>query len=193
MAMSRAVFIDRDDTILQDESYMSRVSQVRLIPGVDRALGQLQGHGWELVLISNQSGVGRGWITPGQVQAIQDRMCQLLGLTFAGFEYCFHRPDQQCGCRKPSPVMILRAAERLGIDLGRSVMVGDRAKDVEAGNAAGCWSVLVSSDETRQAGCLPDLVVPDLGGAAAWIMGLSHKKGFAQGTLISKRCPSTPR
>lgn len=176
--MGRAVFIDRDDTILQDESYMSQVSQVRLIPGVDRALGRLQEHGWLLVLISNQSGVGRGWITAEQVQAIQDRMCQLLGLTFAGYEYCFHRPDEQCGCRKPSPAMLLRASERLEIDLARSVMIGDKAKDVAAGNAAGCRSVLVSSDEAQQASCEPDLVTSDLGAAAEWIIG--------QG-------PSTPR
>ena len=167
----KAVIIDRDDTVLVDDSYMSRVEQVRLIPGVREALGRLTGAGWDLVLISNQSGVGRGWITRPQVQAIQDRMCELLGLSFSGFEYCFHRPDERCGCRKPSPAMILRAAERLGIDRDRSVMVGDKAKDVSAGNAAGCWSVLVS-DDPEQAACEPDLTAPDLGQAAEWILGL---------------------
>ena len=169
-AGKRAVFLDRDDTILVDESYMSQVEQVRLIPGVRAALGRLQRHGWQLVLISNQSGVGRGWITPEQVQAIQDRMCRLLGLSFAGVEYCFHRPDEHCGCRKPSPAMILRAAKRLELDLSRSVMVGDKAKDVEAGKAAGCLSALVSQDEAQQAACAPDLVAADMAVAVVWIL-----------------------
>ncbi len=172
---SRAVFIDRDDTILEDESYMSRVEQVRLIPGVSEALGRLQSTGLELVLISNQSGVGRGWIAPGQVQAIEDRMCELLGLSFAASEYCFHRPDEACGCRKPSPAMILRAAEALALDRRRSVMVGDKAKDVLAGEAAGCWTVLVSDDPEQRAACQPDLTVSHLGDAVAWIEGRGMK------------------
>ena len=170
--MSRALFIDRDDTILIDESYMSRVSQVRLIPGVREALLRIQQAGYAPVLISNQSGVGRGWITPEQVQAIQQRMCQLLqGVRFAGFEYCFHRPDQQCGCRKPSPAMILRAAASLELSLPRSVMVGDRAKDIQAGSAAGCRTVLVSDDLEQALQCEPDLMAPDLATAADWIIG----------------------
>lgn len=172
---ARAVFIDRDDTILMDESYMSRVEQVRLIPGVREALGRLQAAGLELVLISNQSGVGRGWITLAQVQAIEARMRELLGLSFAASEYCFHRPDERCGCRKPSPAMILRAAEALRIDRRHSVMVGDKAKDVLAGEAAGCWTVLVSEDAAQQAACEPDLVVSDLGAAVEWIEGRGEK------------------
>ena len=173
-AGTRAVFLDRDDTLLVDESYMSRVEQVRLVPGARRALGRLQEAGWPLVLISNQSGVGRGWITTGQVQAIEDRMCSLLGLSFASCEYCFHRPQEACGCRKPSPAMILRASRRLGLDLPGSVMVGDRAKDVLAGAAAGCRAVLISDDPVELAACQPDHTAPNLGAAVDWILGRSY-------------------
>lgn len=173
----KAVFIDRDDTILVDEGYMSDPAQVRLVPGAAQALGRLRRANYLLVLVSNQSGVGRGWITRDQVRAIQDRMCALLpGIDFAGFQYCFHRPDQGCGCRKPEPTLILQAAERLLIDLPCSVMVGDMAKDVEAGNAAGCWSVLISKDPGAGDRCGADHVAPDLGAAAEWITALDAPK-----------------
>jgi len=175
----KAVFIDRDDTILVDEGYMSDPAQVRLVPGAAQALGRLRRANYLLVLVSNQSGVGRGWITRDQVRAIQDRMCALLpGIDFAGFQYCFHRPDQGCGCRKPEPTLILQAAERLLIDLPRSVMVGDMTKDAEAGNAAGCWSVLISGDPAAGACCGADHVAPDLWAAAEWIRSLSAPKVY---------------
>lgn len=166
-----AVFLDRDDTLLQDEHYMSDPAQVRLIPGVHGALLRLVQAELPLVLVSNQSGVGRGWITTAQVAAIQGRMCELLpGVPFAGFEYCFHRPDEGCPCRKPQPLMILRAAARLGLDLGRSTMVGDTPKDVAAGKAAGCWAVQVPLDAASPRAAEADQIVATLGEAVDWIL-----------------------
>lgn len=166
-----AVFLDRDDTVLIDEHYMNDPAQVRVIPGVGRALRRLQEAGFALVLISNQSGVGRGWITPGQVEAIQRRMCELLpGVTFSGFEYCFHRPDETCPCRKPKPLMIQRAAARLNIDLSRSAMVGDTPKDVQAGQAAGCKGIQVPLTDASQREPKADHIAPTLGHAADWII-----------------------
>jgi histidinol-phosphate phosphatase family protein len=161
--------LDRDDTLLADEGHMTDAAQVRLLPGVRQALLRLQRADFRLVLISNQSVVGRGWATPEQVQGIQQRICRLLpGVSFAGFEYCFHRPDESCDCRKPRPGMLLRAARRLDLDLARSVMVGDRASDVLAGQAAGCKTVLLGRAEAGL--CQPDHVAADLAGAAEWIL-----------------------
>jgi len=154
---------------------MSDADAIRLLPGVATALQQLQAAGWQLVLISNQSGVARGLVTRDQVQAIEERLVQLLpGIRFAAFEYCFHHPDQACGCRKPAPQMILRAARRLQLDLPASVMVGDTETDVQAGNAAGCWSVRLMSEPGPTAA---DHVAPDLERAAAWVLGGMGRKG----------------
>ncbi len=166
-----AVFLDRDDTLLDDESYMSRPEQVRLLPGVHDALLRLQEAGRALVLVSNQSGVGRGWFTERDVAAIQARMLELLpGVTFAGFEYCFHTPDEGCPCRKPQPLMILRAASRLGVDLSRSVMVGDRPSDMGAARAAGCRSLFLSADQAAINEVAPDHAAADLPAGVEWIL-----------------------
>jgi len=165
----RAVFLDRDDTLLVDEGYMSDPARVRLVEGVPEALSRLQRAGLALVLISNQSGVARGLITAAQVQAIEARLRALLpGVTFAGAEYCFHHPDEGCACRKPAPLMLRQAARRLGIDLARSVMVGDRTSDVGAGAAAGCWTVLIG--EQAEEGPQPDHRAQTLLEAVDWIV-----------------------
>ena len=172
----RAVFLDRDDTLLDDEGYMNDPARVRLLPGVADALRRLHRRGLRLVLVSNQSGVARGLITRPQVEQIQRRMCELLaGVQFAAFEYCFHHPDEGCPCRKPAPAMILRAARRLGLDPRRAVMVGDRESDVEAGNAAGCWTVLLAHRD-RAESTAADHVAPDLGAAADWILALQRPR-----------------
>lgn len=167
-----AAFLDRDDTLLVDAGYMSRPEQVVLFPGVHQALLRLGRAGFSLVLVSNQSGVNRGWFSEGDVAAIQARMLELLpGVRFDGFEYCFHRPDENCACRKPRPGLILRAASRLDLDLGRSVMIGDRDSDVEAGQAAGCTTVLLRGDPERAARLGADHSAPDLASAVDWILG----------------------
>jgi len=169
----RALFLDRDDTLVHDSGYMSDPTALRLIAGTGEALARLQAASLRLVVISNQSGVARGLVTPDQVAAIQQRLVQMLPeIQFDGFEYCFHHPDEDCGCRKPSPAMILRAADRLQLDLSRSVMVGDKESDVAAGNAAGCWTVRLAPEavDTRA-----DHVAPDLTRAADWILQLGDR------------------
>lgn len=168
----RAVFLDRDDTILRDRHYMNDPEQVELLPGAHDALLALCRAGFSLVVVSNQSGVGRGWITRDQVQAIEDRMTALLpGVVFAGFAYCFHRPDERCPCRKPSPLMLKRAAAHLNLDLGRSFMVGDAPKDVAAGRAAGCRTVQVRTGQDQPQAPDADHIAADLAEAARWILG----------------------
>ncbi len=171
----RAVFLDRDDTLLVDQGYMGDPGQVRLVPGVPAALARLQRAGLALVLISNQSGVARGLISVEQVQAIEVRLRALLpGITLAGAEYCFHGPDDGCACRKPAALMLQRAAQRLGIDLPRSVMVGDRASDVAAGAAAGCWTVLLGDGDSAE--IQPDHRARTLVEAADWIVALQYRR-----------------
>jgi D-glycero-D-manno-heptose 1,7-bisphosphate phosphatase len=173
MVARRAVFLDRDDTLLVDQGYMNDPARVTLMPGTRDALLRLEDAGLSLVLVSNQSGVARGLVTTEQVQAIQQRMCELLpGIRFDGFEYCWHHPDDGCDCRKPAPTMILRAAERLGIDLARSVMVGDKESDVAAGNNAGCWTVRLCPGDCATAA---DHLAPDLGAAVDWILALGPR------------------
>jgi histidinol-phosphate phosphatase family protein len=140
----RALFLDRDGTLIVDVPYPSDPARVELIPGATAALRSLQ-ETWALVVVSNQSGIGRGLITEAQAAAVHDRFVALFvaeGVQFARTYYCPHRPDAGCPCRKPSPGMLLDAARELGLDLTRSVMLGDKPSDVEAGRAAGCARVI---------------------------------------------------
>lgn len=135
-----AVFLDRDGTVIEDRGYLRDPGAVRFLSGAIDGLRRLHDAGWPLVIVSNQSGVGRGIITATQAAAIHDRFTADLaeaGIALAGAYYCPHAPDRHCACRKPEPEMLLRAARELTLDLPSSVMVGDKTSDVEAGRRAG--------------------------------------------------------
>ena len=141
--MRKAVFLDRDGVLIEQVAYLSRPEQAALIPGVVEALKLIHRHGDVAVVISNQSGVGRGYFSAADVDAVHERIQQLLGVQgerVDAFYYCPHAPDEKCMCRKPSPEMILRAAARFEIDVGSSLMLGDRMSDLECGVNAGCGS-----------------------------------------------------
>jgi histidinol-phosphate phosphatase family protein len=143
-ATVRAVFLDRDGTVIEDVGYPRDPEQVRFLPGALAGLAALRAAGWLLVVISNQSGIGRGLITPEEAEAVHARFeCELgdAGISLAGARYCPHAPAEHCSCRKPSPEMILDAASSLGIDLAASYMVGDKESDVEAGRRAGTRTI----------------------------------------------------
>lgn len=146
----KAVFLDRDETLNEDPGYLSDASQVKLLPGVGEALLALKKAGYLLVVVTNQSGVGRGLISVDALEKVHIRMNELLagyGIKIDLFECCTHHPEAQCECRKPKPKLLLKSAEKLSIDLSRSFMVGDRHTDVEAGIAAGCkGSVFLKTD-----------------------------------------------
>lgn len=181
----RAVFLDRDDTLIVDKSYMSDATRIRLVPGAREALLRLQEADRDLVVVSNQSGVARGLVTPAQVTAIETRVRELFApVRFAAFEYCFHHPDDGCDCRKPKPTLVLRVAARLGLDLEGSVMVGDKSSDVAAGNAARCWSIRVLTGPSRPTptDAAADFVVADLDAAVDVIMGLGRKSAPPEST-----------
>jgi histidinol-phosphate phosphatase family protein len=135
-----ALFLDRDGTLIVDVGYPRDPALVETLPGAIDALCKLQ-HTYALVIISNQSGIARGRITPAEAAAVHARTIELFaagGVTFAGAYYCPHGPDDGCPCRKPAPGLLLDAAHELDLDLASSIMLGDKPSDLEAGLAAGC-------------------------------------------------------
>ncbi len=137
--MKRALFLDRDGTLIVDTGYPRDPALVELLPGAIDALRALQAS-WALVIISNQSGIGRGLIAQHEADAVHARVVELFaqsGVTFAGAYYCPHAPDAACRCRKPAPGLLLDAARDLALDLATSAMIGDKPSDVAAGQAAG--------------------------------------------------------
>ncbi|MDQ6745242.1 MAG: HAD family hydrolase [Actinomycetota bacterium] len=171
MTRSRAVFMDRDGTLMEDVGYPRDPAQVRLLPGVTEALRRLHDAGFLLVIVSNQSGVGRGLISPEQATAVHRRLMEMLGedgVSLDQARYCPHAPEDGCDCRKPSPSMLIDAAFSLDIDLSVSYMIGDKRSDVEAGRRAGCRTILLESGGGETAGA--DHLVSDLSGALAVIL-----------------------
>jgi histidinol-phosphate phosphatase family protein len=143
-APRRALFIDRDGTLITDVGYPRDPALVEPLPGAIDALRELQAD-FALVIVSNQSGIGRGLITEAEARAVHERVLAVFaraGVAFAGAYYCPHAPDAGCACRKPAPGLLLDAARELGLDLAGSVMLGDKASDIVAGQAAGCGHTL---------------------------------------------------
>jgi len=161
----KAVFLDRDGTLIVDRVYLCNPEGVELLPGAEKALERLQAKGFLLLVVSNQSAVARGICTTGQVDAVNARMAELFGragVRFASIRYCPHMPDAGCACRKPAPGMLLDAAAEHDIDLDRSAIVGDKETDVAAGVAAGCGlNILLGHAQETVA----DIVAPDLSAA----------------------------
>lgn len=155
----RALFVDRDDTLVRDVPYNGDPQAVVLEPGAGRALHWVSAAGWKILVISNQSGIARGRLRPAEVHAVNARVQELLqasGAHVDGFYFCPHHPDVDgaCPCRKPEPGMLLQAAREHDIDLAGSFMVGDSAHDLEAGRRAGT-SVRAYAPASRR-DALPD-------------------------------------
>ncbi len=134
-----AVFLDRDGTLIEDAHYLSDPEQIRLLPGVIRALRRLGMAGYSLVVISNQSGIARGLFTREQLDAVNRRFSELLeneSISLNGIYCCPHHPREggkdrvDCNCRKPRSGLFEQAAKELSIDLGRSIAIGDRVRDI---------------------------------------------------------------
>ncbi len=148
-----ALFIDRDGTLIEPRHYPTRPEELRLCDGVGPELRRLQALGMRLVVITNQAGIARGYLTEADLARLHAHLrgeLAALGVRVDGIYYCPHHPEGTvaalavaCACRKPAPGMLLRAVMELGLDLGRSWFVGDILDDVEAGNRAGCRTVLV--------------------------------------------------
>lgn len=170
-----AVLLDRDGVL--NRAFVrdgvphppSGVGELEILPGVPRALERLAGRGFGLVAVSNQPDVARGSQTEEAVAEINGRLRAELPLLLDVL-CCFHDDADGCACRKPSPGLLLEAAQRFGLDLPRSFMVGDRWSDMEAGRAAGCRTVLIPQGYSRPERCTPDYVAADLVEASELIL-----------------------
>ena len=148
---SYAVFLDRDGTINEDPGYLGEPDKVKLFPDTGEALSILKNKlNFKLIVISNQSGIARGLITKGNVKAVNRKVNELLSnynVKIDAFYYCPYHPEfnteEECSCRKPSPEMVLKAADDLKIDLSKSFFIGDAVSDIECGINAGVKTILV--------------------------------------------------
>lgn len=198
--MSRAVFLDRDGTLIRDRHYLGDPEGVEWFPGTREALLRLHEAGFELVVVTNQSGVARGFIEERDVESVHERLRRDLrdhGVPLAGIYYCPYLSDaprekyrRDSVLRKPAPGMIHRAADELGLDLTASYMVGDKSSDVEAGRRAGCRTVRVltgkgegASEGGESDGPRADAVRDDFPGAADWILRDRDAPGGTKGPV----------
>jgi histidinol-phosphate phosphatase family protein len=167
----RAVLLDRDGTLVVDVPYNGDPARVRPMPGAFEAVDRLRREGVATAVVSNQSGIARGLIAPGQVTAVNRRVEELLG-ELGPWLICPHGPDDGCDCRKPRPGLLIRAARELGVAPAECVMIGDIGADVEAARSAGARAVLVPTPRTRaeEVAAAP-LVAPDLPAAVELALG----------------------
>ena len=176
----RAVFLDRDGTLIEDTHYVGSVEEVAFLPGAVAALARLSEAGYPLIIVTNQSGVARGYFPMETVHAIHDHIQEELArhrVRIEEFLVCACHPDVGCDYRKPSPQLLLEAAERRQLDLGQCYMIGDSAADVGAGQAASVTSILVRTGKGAATEADPDVkpdrVDDDLAAAADWILSRS--------------------
>ena len=173
-----AVFLDRDGVLNQPIIRAGRphppeaVTDLRLLEGVTEACREMCAAGLTLVCVTNQPDIARGTQDPAIVVAINDRLRALLGLHEV--VVCPHDDADGCLCRKPLPGMILDAARRQDLDVARSITVGDRWRDIEAGRAAGTWTVFIDRGYDEQQPTDPDLTVKELKEAVPWIIDKAH-------------------
>jgi D-glycero-D-manno-heptose 1,7-bisphosphate phosphatase len=162
--LTRALFLDRDGTIIEDRGYMRDPDDVRPLPGALDSLAALAAQGWKLIVISNQSGVGRGLISEPERQAVQARFLDLMqasGVAVTASYFCLHTPEEGCDCRKPSDLFLRLAAREHAVDLKSSWMAGDREADILCGNKAGCSTIWLRNEIFPVANDLPTFIASD--------------------------------
>jgi D-glycero-D-manno-heptose 1,7-bisphosphate phosphatase len=179
----KAVFLDRDGTLIVERGYITVPEGVELIPGAGAAVARLKDAGWKVFVVTNQGCVAKGMITEDELGLIHFRMISLLaaeGARIDGVYYCPHHPDGdqiqysvECDCRKPRPGLLERAAGEHEVDLSASVVIGDTLRDLEAGRAVGAKGVLVLTGHgalTASGEHGADHVAPDLAQAVEWLL-----------------------
>ncbi len=185
-----AVFLDRDGVINVERHYLHRVEDFAFLPGAVEALQRLKTAGWALVVVTNQSGIARGYYDEASYQQLTLHMNAALahaGVRLDAVLHCPHLPDAAvpayrriCDCRKPGPGMLLAGARTLGLDLASSVMIGDRLSDLQAGRAAGVarnWLVRSGHPLDAPALAMADAVFDDLAACAAHLHGVNPRTG----------------
>ena len=170
--LSPAVFVDRDGTIIEDRDYCSDPNDVNIFSGVLEALRSLKSKGFKLIIITNQSGIGRGMFTLEQYRAVEAEVLRQLGAGLIDATYfCPDVPGQHSSCRKPAPGMIVQATREHRIDLSRSFFIGDKEIDAECGRNAGVRTIRVQTGfQHDTTGSIADWVAEDLPAATDIIL-----------------------
>ena len=183
MKKNRAVFLDRDGTINEEVGYLSSIEQLRIFPAAFDAVRMINEAGMKVVVVTNQSGVARGFFDEDFVKAVHATINEMLrekGAFIDGFYYCPHHPTEgigsyriSCDCRKPAPGMLIRASEELDIDMSSSYVVGDMVKDIELANNVGARGILVRTGYGKNVvstDIKPACIAEDILAAAEWIV-----------------------
>jgi D-glycero-D-manno-heptose 1,7-bisphosphate phosphatase len=188
-----AAFLDRDGTIIEDREYLADPAGVALRPGAAAAIAALNADNIPVVVITNQSGIGRGYFTREQYDSVHARMLELLSTAGAHVDatyICPHAPDlvPPCACRKPGTLLYEQAVEEHALDPRRSLFAGDRWRDVEPGALLGGRMILIPSPATPSADLAradaSDIVAPTLGAAVARFLGRDLQSGAQKGKLV---------
>ncbi len=176
----KAVFLDRDDTILKDPGYLGDPGLIDILPGAAQAIRALNESGIPVIVVTNQSGVARGFFEEKTLSSIHERFKSLLkglGATIDAIYYCPHHPEgiveeyrMTCACRKPAPGLLLRAARDFGLDLRECYLVGDKPIDMETIHKVGGKGILVGSGKETPGDARPDYSAADITDAVTWIL-----------------------
>lgn len=176
MNPQRYVLSDRDGTMIVEREYLADPAGVVLLPGAAEGLRRLQAAGFGLAIVTNQSGIGRGYFDEAALAGVHARLRELLaaeGVALDGIFYCPHVDADDCRCRKPRPGLVEQAAQELKFDPRQAFVVGDKDVDIALGQAVGATSILVrtgyGAEHERKGTCRPDFVVDDLLAAAELI------------------------
>lgn len=176
------MILDRDGTIVIDHNYLSDAAGLEFLPGAAEGLRSMYEQGYRLIVITNQSGVGRGLFSLDSLHQMNLRLEEMIRLSGARLEriyFCPHRPEDHCECRKPNTQLLMTAASELGFEPSRAIVIGDKRSDVEFGKRVGAMTMLVAtgSSSGEPDTIAPDYVVPDLRQAAAVLR--SRDRGVA--------------
>ncbi|HEY95390.1 MAG TPA: HAD family hydrolase [Dehalococcoidia bacterium] len=180
---NKAVFLDRDGVICRDVNYCSRPEDLKLLPTVPQAIKLLNDHNYLTIVITNQSGIARGYFTHKILSDIHNKMIDEFARFNARIDdirYCPHHPDEGCNCRKPGTALFEQAIQKHAINTKASFMIGDEQKDIDAGRAMGCRTVLVTNSVTHKKECLlrADYTALNLLDAVNWILTLKFHLYF---------------
>lgn len=198
MTAKNYVLLDRDGTIIHERHYLASPDGVELLPGAAEGLRMLQQAGYGLIVVTNQSGIGRGYLTEdtlAEIHAVLERLLAAEHVQLDGILYCPHTPQDNCGCRKPQLGMLQRAAELFHFDPARAIMIGDKPADIELGRRGGMKTILVRSGYGREhelAGLKADLVCDDLTAAAKAILSNKREGPMSTFTATQTATAATP-
>lgn len=176
---NRAVFLDRDGTMAKDVHYCRRPEDFKLFPNTAKAIKLLNEHGFKVIVVTNQSGIARGYFTEETLAQIHEKMKSDLakeGAWIDGIYYCPHHPDDNCDCRKPKPKLVLQAVRGRDIELKHSFVVGDLEMDVGLGKAVGCKTILLRDSPQEDMSISPDYIVSDLLEATQLVLKWKNKE-----------------